>query len=316
MRVTPRMVAAAAVAAATSCTTSPRPAPALARQSVSATGCVLEEVAVVPGEDHFSFRGVSPDGRWLAVGFSGGADSSRGLYLLDVATHERRPLPGLNNSGSFSPDGRFLVSSTNIGGRNYEIIEYELATGRTERIAPDSTADFLPSYSPDGRRIVFNSYRTGGSDLYLYERGTRALTRLTSFAGYDAHAQFTPDGGRVIFHRAVTRSNYDLVELDLRTREERPLTTGAGEESYPALAPSGDRLVYTADRPDRPGVGDLRLRALADSISTPLTADGGADGYAAWSPDGRYLYFTSRRSGRMGVYRMPMGKFGCIGTGA
>jgi TolB protein len=270
-------------------------------------------VAVVDGQDHFSFRGVSPDGRRIAVGFSGGADSSRGIYLLDLVTRSRTTIPGLNNSSSFSPDGRYLISATYVDNRNTEILEYDLRTGRIDPIAPHPSADFLPSYSPDGRYIVFNSYRTGRSDLYLFDRVSRELRRLTTFEGYDAHAQFSPDGQRVVFHREVTRGNYDLVLLDLRTNTERALTTAPGEESYPAFSPRGDLVVYSDDRLS-PGSTDLFVLNLRDNTTTRLTTNTPRAGYASWSRDGTYVYFTSTRSGNMGVYRIGMNGPACRAT--
>jgi len=270
-----------------------------------ATACVVEPVDVSPSEDRFSFRGLSPDGSKLAVGYSGGPDSSRGTYLLDLNRRTRERIEQLNNGGSFSFDGRNLVAAVNRGGRRWDIVELDLRTRQVAEIAPDSAADFLPSYSPSGRYIVFNSYRTGRSDLYLYERATRTLTRLTTFDGYDAHAQFSPDEHSIVFHREVTRGNYNLMLLDLQTRTERSLTSAPGEESYPALSPDGRYIAYSDDR-DTPGKSDIFIYSLDGRSSTRLTSGGNTDTYANWSRDGRFISFNSRRSGRTGIYRIYM----------
>jgi TolB protein len=260
---------------------------------------------VSPNEDHFSFRGLSPDGSKLAIGFSGGPDSSRGTYLLDLSRGTRERIEALNNGGSFSFDGRNLVAAINRGGRRWDLVELDFETRQTHEIAPDSAPDFLPSYSPSGRYIVFNSYRTGRSDLYLYERATRALTRLTTFDGYDAHAQFSPDEQSIVFHREVTRGNYDLILLDLRTMAERSLTSAPGEESYPAFSPDGRYIAYSDDR-DTPGKPDIFIYSLADNSAARLTSGGNSDTYANWSRDGRFISFNSRRTGRTGIYRVAM----------
>jgi Tol biopolymer transport system component len=278
-----------------------------------AAGCVIEAVAVAPDRDQFSFRGVSPDGRLIAIGFSGGSDSAKGTFLLDVATGHRTPIPELNNGGSFSPDGRYLVAAVNRGGRRWDLVEYDRDTHDVREIAPDSAADFLPSYSPDGRLIVFNSYRTGRSDVYVYDRTTRGLRRLTTFDGYDAHAQFAPDGRAIVFHREVTRGDYNLVLLDFTTGTERTLTSAPGEESYPAFSPNGDYLVYSDDRA-HPGASDLAVMTLGTGAVSSLTNSGSRDGYATWTRDGKYIYFTSHRSGRIGVYRIPMKGPDCVRT--
>ena len=270
-----------------------------------AAACVAEPVDVSPTEDHFSFRGLSPDGSKLAVGFSGGPDSARGTYVLDVSRGTRERVESLNNGGSFSFDNRYLVAAINRGARRWDVVELDLQTRQLQEIAPDSAADFLPSYSPSGRYIVFNSYRTGRSDLYLYERATRALTRLTTFDGYDAHAQLSPDERSIVFHREVTRGNYDLILLDLQTMAERALTSAPGEESYPAFSPDGRFIVFSDDS-ETPGKPNLSVYSFADQSSTRLTVGGNWDTYATWSRDGRFIYFNSRRSGRTGIYRIAM----------
>ena len=282
-------------------------------QVAESTGCAIETVAASPDRDQFSFRGVSPDGRLIAIGFSGGSDSAKGTYVLDLITGQRTPLPVLNNGGSFSPDGRFIVAAVNRGGRRWDIVEYDRETRSLREIAPDSAADFLPSYSPDGQRIVFNSYRTGRSDVYVYDRRTQALRRLTTFDGYDAHAQFAPDGRTIVFHREVKRGDYNLVLLGVATGPELTLTSAPGEESYPAFSPNGEYLVYSDDRA-HPGASDLAVRTLNGALIVALTNSGGRDGYATWTRDGRYIYFTSHRAGRIGVYRIPMRGTDCVRT--
>jgi TolB protein len=280
---------------------------------VDSSGCAIEAVAVAADRDQFSFRGVSPDGRLIAIGFSGGSDSAKGTFLLDVATGQRTSIPELNNGGSFSPDGRFIVAAVNRGGRRWDVVEYDRETHGLREIAPDSAADFLPSYSPDGSLIVFNSYRTGRSHVYVYDRSTQGLRRLTTFDGYDAHAQFAPDGRAIIFHREVARGDYNLVLFDFVTGLEHMLTSATGEESYPAFSPDGAYVVYSDDR-RHPGASDLTVMALGTGAIVPLTNGGGRDGYATWTRDGRYIYFTSHRSGRIGVYRIEMKGRECART--
>jgi Tol biopolymer transport system component len=282
-----------------------RPPRAALPASADASGCRVEEVARVPGEDHFSFRGVSRDDRRIIIGYSVPGTQTRGSYILDMATGQRSALGPLNNGGSFSPDQRHVVAAVYVTPRNTDIVEYDLQTGRADTLAADPAADFLPSYSPDGNSIVFNSYRTGGSDVYLYDRRLNALRRLTSFDGYDAHAQFSPDAAQVVFHRQTAGANYDLVLLDLATGAERMLGAAPGEEAYPAFSPDGRYIVYSDDRA-RPGTTSLYVLQMSDRSSTRLLADTAAATYASWSANGRHIYFVSRRAGTSGVYRVRM----------
>jgi Tol biopolymer transport system component len=275
-----------------------------------APDCDVERLAHEAGEHHFSFRGIAPNGKRLIVGYSARGDTVQGTYMLDLESGLRMPVLGINNGGSYSPDGNRIVTAMYVSPRNTEIVEMNLSGGAITRIAPDSAFDFLPSYSPDGKSIVFNSYRTGRSDLYVYERATKSLRRLTTFDGYDAHAQFSPDGKSIVFHRAVSRTDYNLMLLDLATGNERALTSAPGEEAYPAFSPSGREIVYVDDR-DSTASTDLYVLSLADLSAKRLVSLPTYEGYPAWSRDGRYVYFTSRTATETFAQRVAMDGLRC-----
>jgi Tol biopolymer transport system component/DNA-binding winged helix-turn-helix (wHTH) protein len=79
------------------------------------------------------------------------------------------------------------------------------------------------------------------------------------------------------------------------------ITTGAGLDLQPALAPAGDAIAYVSDRS---GALEIYIRALDETATdTPLTADGGENVQPAWSPDGRYIAYHSYKHG--GVWIVP-----------
>lgn len=266
-----------------------------------AGGCIVERIAAEDGTSQFQFNGLSPDGRLLAIGWE--RQGQHGAYLLDLRSGARTDLPAvIDNAVSFSPDGRMLLSAVRTPDRRTEILELSRANGATRVLASDPAAEFLPSYSRDMSRVYFNSYRTGASDLYVIERATGALTRLTTDERYDAHAQLSPDGARLAFHRQIAPGNYDIVVLDLRTGAEQVLAPAQGEDAYPAWSPDGRFLAFSSDRAAGPGKTDLFVMRADGGEVHPLTR-GGNDSYATWAPNGRDVYFVSKREGH-GVYRL------------
>lgn len=269
--------------------------------SIDAGGCAAERVALAPGMLQFQFNGVSPDGRTLAVGWERGG--AHGASLLDLRTGARSDLPTVfDNAVSFSPDGRRLIAAVRTPDRRTEIVELDRASGQTRVIASDPSADFLPSYSRDMSRVYFNSYRTGGSDLYVASRATGAVTRLTTFDGYDAHAQLSPDETRLAFHRNTRDAGYEIVVLTLATGQEQVLASASGEDAYPAWSPDGRHLVFASDRGSAAGATDLYVMQADGSDLRRLTA-GSIASYPSFAPDGRAVYFVSKREGH-GVYRL------------
>ena len=173
---------------------------------VDPSGCVIEQVTAGEG-DQYQVQGASTDGRWLflAARPKGAPNPDSQGYEMNLETGERTDLSGLfTNSGTYSPDGRFIVVAQASGNGKTDIYEYERATGELKPVASHEDWDWLPSYSPDGRFILFNSYRVDGqSDVHVFEKATQTLRRLTDYPGYDAHAQYSPDGKRIVFNRQL-----------------------------------------------------------------------------------------------------------------
>ena len=263
--------------------------------------CAVEPIAAAPDRLQFQFNGVAPDGRTLAIGWERGG--AHGASLLDLATGTRSELQAaFDNAASFSPDGRLLVSAVRTRERRTEILELDRESGATRVIASDAAADFLPSYSRDMTRLYFNSYRTGASDLYVVRRDTGVVTRLTTFAGYDAHAQLSPDETRLAFHRDLGAGNYEIVVLTLATGAEQVLAPAPGEDAYPAWTRDGRHLVFASDRGQVAGATDLYVMRADGTEVRQLTA-GAQASYPTVAPNGRDVYFVSKREGH-GVFRL------------
>ena len=288
---------------ASACGRTSTPAPELA-QSIDPGGCVLDHVAVEAGTNHYQYDSFSSDGEFIAIAWDRG-DSERGTYLLDLQTWQRTDVPALNNGATFSPDGRFLLNSVYISEQNTDIARYEIETGDISIIAPDGAWDWLPSYSPDGSKIVFNSFRTGNSDVYLYDLELERLDRMTDSAHYEAHAQMSPDGQFIIYHEQISATDFNINQLNLADGKISNLTDMSSEESYPSWSPDGEFIAFASDRDQKPGVTDLFIMTRDGDVIRKITNTPFKDAYPFWSPDGEYLYFMSYREPQ-GVYRTRM----------
>ena len=109
-----------------------------------------------------------------------------------------------------------------------------------------------PSWSPDGKRIVFSSVDLGGSnDLYILELSTRSLTRLTNDIYEDRDPAWSPDGKTIIF--SSDRNPYgqegylNLFQYNLSAANIEYLTIGKANYLSPAWSRDGKRLAFTSD---------------------------------------------------------------------
>ncbi|MCC6927675.1 MAG: gamma-glutamyltransferase [Gemmatimonadaceae bacterium] len=198
---------------------------------------------------------------------------------------------------AYAPDGRLAVS---IDGDLW----LQRAPGEGSawrRLTSGEAWDREPTWTPDGRSIVFTSDRAGGLDLWRIDVGDDApgaAVRLTTDDADDMEATVARDG-TIVF----TRGRGSRARLWLRdpAGAERRVTKGESAERWGAFSPDGTRLAYVqlAESARR-----LRVRALVESgPDSIVVGDRGAE-QPVWSPDGERLAFSAA-SPRGGVYVAP-----------
>jgi Tol biopolymer transport system component len=142
-----------------------------------------------------------------------------------------------------------------------EIFVLDVRTGAVRRLTRNQRYDGEPTWSPDGRTILFS--REQG--LYTMSPDGRGLRRLGGRAGA-SNARWSPDGRAIVFD-----DFRDLFLLDVRTRRVTRLTRNPGPDHMASWSPDGTRLAYlslavcarcfTAHDPAEVWVMDLRTRA-------------------------------------------------------
>jgi Tol biopolymer transport system component len=109
-----------------------------------------------------------------------------------------------------------------------------------------------PSWSPNGRQVVFSSIdKSGNNDLYIWDLDSEMLTRLTNDVFDDRDPSWSPKGDKIAFSSDRTpygvSGKYNLFVYDLKTQDIQYLTYG--NESYyaPAWSPDGTSMIFTSD---------------------------------------------------------------------
>jgi Tol biopolymer transport system component len=106
------------------------------------------------------------------------------------------------------------------------------------------TVEASPAFSPDSRQIAFFHATVGpNGDLWVIPVEGGEARQLTSDMRIGGTPVWARDGRSIVFssERAGSRTLW-RVYLDGRTE---PVTTGAGEDSEPALSADGKKLIYT-----------------------------------------------------------------------
>jgi Tol biopolymer transport system component/cytosine/adenosine deaminase-related metal-dependent hydrolase len=121
-------------------------------------------------------------------------------------------------------------------------------TGGVARRLTDEFADAaLPEWTPDGKAIVFQSYRSGNFHLWRMNPDGSGITQLTTGPFDCREPRVSPDGRKVAYASDKTGA-YAIHVLDLATGASSLWSDGKGQACQPAWSPDGTRIVYAADR--------------------------------------------------------------------
>ncbi len=108
------------------------------------------------------------------------------------------------------------ISETSAGGPKTGLWTSELARGNATRLGPATQNDVMPTWSPDGTRIIFASDRAGSFDLYEKPVGQAPERELLRSSLWKYPESWSPDGRYLLFSQLdpKTRSDIWLLPLD------------------------------------------------------------------------------------------------------
>ncbi len=156
-----------------------------------------------------------------------------------------------------------------------------------------------PSWSPDGRRIAFVSYRTAAHEIWVSDVSGKVLTQLTDTRLHKASPSWSPDGGQIAFVQS-TGPTKQIWTVGVEDRALRQVTSDDGFKSSPAWNPTRPEIAYI--RQDV-GVIELWLVDLRTQVSRRLPGLGGPVSHPSWRSDGTALAFTLTIDGRSEIWR-------------
>ncbi|MGE5316293.1 MAG: BamA/TamA family outer membrane protein [Acidobacteriota bacterium] len=163
-----------------------------------------------------------------------------------------------------------LLAFVTKSGENDAIHLYDVEAGRLVRtIRFDSLVVIAsPSFSPDGRRIVFSSIsKSGRMDLYRVDEDGENLLRLTDDVYDDRDPVWSPDGRSIVFssdrNALGIEQTYHLCRYDLATGDVREITSGTSNFYSPSFSPDGSSLTFTSNLDGAQNIWAVKTSDLA-----------------------------------------------------
>ena len=229
-------------------------------------------------------------GRWelWRVSRDGGAEAER----LELAgDHSRSPAIA-------TADDRLVFERLHDGFSVFRLRD----NGPPEPMLVSSAWDYNPRFSPDGRRIAFNSRRSGDTDeIWVASADGSGARQLTTGPGSrQSLPAWSPDGHHIAFESrgADGRSHIWVIPADGGV--PRRATTDAGEENAPLWSRDGTRIYFLSDRGGQGlwGGHDAWQVPAAGGPAERVTERGSAP-VMYESADGTELIYQSRRDLRI-----------------
>ena len=105
--------------------------------------------------------------------------------------------------------------------------------------------DGFPSWSPDGRQLVYRSAGAIGKGLRILDVSTKQTKVLTDGSYVDNFPSWSPDGSTISFTRN-TQGNYDIFTVRPDGSGLRRLTTDPANEAHSTWSPDGDWIAFAS----------------------------------------------------------------------
>jgi TolB protein len=176
-------------------------------------------------------------------------------------------LPQLTSGPSslaWSPDSRELIYS--MAG---SLWRQTIGTGIAQQLTA-AAYDYQPDWSPDGRWVIYSSYRNDAVELWILELASGAARPLLANGAVNLEPRFSPDGRRIVFVSTLYNKRFHIFTADIEGGKLKGVERLTGEhksqlpryyyspydhEINPVWTRDGRDIIYVSNRNHIYGTG-------------------------------------------------------------
>jgi len=189
-----------------------------------------------------------------------------------------------------SPDGKRIALAVGADGRS-EILLYDIASGTPTRITNSGTQNDRPEWTPDGRRVLYRSDRSGPSSIWWQPADQSAqaapLQAVPSHNFYEG--VITPDGKSLVYQ--VDDAGTNQADIMMRALDgdttSHPVSATRFVEAQARVSPDGHWVAYVTDAS---GTSQVVVQPFpGPGGQVQISVSGGAE--PVWARDGKRIFY-------------------------
>lgn len=225
-------------------------------------------VAVEVSSESNIWTSLSPSADLTQLTF-GGLSRQDGWFGLDI-----------------SNDGRILYTAKT--GANVALWLMDADGRDTRQLTPADALDFNPTFSADGEFVVFDSNRSGSSEIWRIRTNGKDIEQLT-FDGENTNPSFLPNGETIVYKHGDANGT-SLQRLSLNGKVASILDPKGC--TSPRISPNGEFVACGRRVGGQPSVVVISASTgeQLKQFSVPQTFNFDLGGIR-WTPDGRFICY-------------------------
>jgi Tol biopolymer transport system component len=238
----------------------------------------------------------TPDGSSIVFSLSRGGRLR--LWTISASGGTPEPLKGVDDvfwspwahsPPSISRQGHRLAYVQSFDDSNIWRIEVPNSKVRSNpptKLIGSTMLDQGPQYSPDGKRIVFESTRSGFYEIWVCDSEGTNTIQLTTLERVTGTPRWSPDGRQIAFD-SRPESHSGIYVINVEGGSPRRLTTETSDDVVPSWSRDG-RWIYFAS--NRSGTQQVWKVPAEGGQAVQVTKKGGLAAFE--SPDGKIVYYA------------------------
>jgi TolB protein len=197
----------------------------------------------------------------------------------------------------------------------YDIFVADLKGNVTRQLTNQKGYDAEGTVSPDGKKIIFTSTRSGDLELWTMNIDGSEQKQITNTLGYDGGAFFSPDSKRIVWRASrpttpedqkaykdllkkglVEPANLEVFVANADGSDAKQVTSIGKANWAPSWHPSGNKIIFASNHKSEKGRQfNLYMVNVDGTGLEQISFDETFDAFPVFSPDGKYVAFSSNR---------------------